>query len=41
MSVEELIKRAIDKNPRLRAMAYEIEAQEAMVSLAARTTILT
>lgn len=36
MSVEELIKRAIDKNPRLRAMAYEIEAQEAMVSLAAR-----
>lgn len=36
MSVEELIKMAIDKNPRLKAMAYEIEAQEAMVSLAAR-----
>lgn len=36
ISVEELIKKAIDKNPRLKAMAYEIEAQEAMVSLAAR-----
>lgn len=36
ISVEELIKMTIDKNPRLKAMAYEIEAQEAMVSLAAR-----
>lgn len=36
MSAEELIKMAIDKNPRVRAMAYEIEAQEAMVSLADR-----
>ncbi len=36
ISVEELIKKAIDKNPRLKAMAYEIEAQEATVSLAAR-----
>jgi len=36
IKVSELIERAIDKNPGLRAMLYEIEAQDAAVELASK-----
>ncbi len=36
MMVEELIKRALDKNPKLRAIAYEIEAQDTAVDLSGK-----